>query len=132
LTGNAYGLTNLSANLKRGFNRLYIVLACMWAVYFLFVYPQQQKAEALRQQNHDATICYASEYALPHGLRDCLTLAEHSFQTRVDMWSPRNFYLRGWWLLSVVVLLLPLIGYGLCRGAAAVSLWVWRGFRVTS
>jgi hypothetical protein len=125
-------ICDLSMNFKRGFNRLYSVLACVWVVYFLLVYPQQEKNEALKQYGHDKKACYASEYVSPNGMSDCLTLAERSFQTSAEMWSARNFYLRGWWLLAAVIVLLPVIGYVLCRGTAAVGVWVWRGFRVTS
>jgi len=92
----------------------------------------QQREKALQERHEDQQVCYASEYALPDGMSECLKLAEQSFQTKIDSWSIKNLYLGAKWLLLFVVVVLPLIGYGLCRGFAAVSLWVWRGFRVRS
>jgi hypothetical protein len=56
-------------------------------------------------------------------------LAEQGWRTTLDMWAFKNFLLWAWKLLLLAVVVFPLVLYGLCRGAAAVSVWVWRGFR---
>lgn len=118
----------MAFNLRRGFNRLYIVLACMWAIYCLVVYPVQQREKALHEWAGDKQICYASQAASPDGRSECLKLAEQTFQTKSEPWSIANFYPGARWLLLLVVVVLPLVAYGLCRGFAAVIVWVWRGF----
>jgi hypothetical protein len=115
-------------NVERGFNRLYVVVAVVWAAYCLVVYPIQQRDKALVQYSHDKQICYASQYALQDGMADCLDLAERSLKAETEPWSLGNFYRSAWWLLLLVVVVFPLVIYGCCRGAAAAGMWVWRGF----
>jgi hypothetical protein len=118
----------MALNLRRGFNRLYIVLACMWAVYCLLVYPVQQREKALKEWAADKQVCYASQHTLPDAMSECLKLAERTFQTKSEPWSIVNFYPGARWLLLFAVVVLPLVGYGVCRGCAAVSVWIWHGF----
>jgi hypothetical protein len=39
----------MSVNIKRGFNRLYVVLAIVWTAYCLVIYPRLQIKEAMTQ-----------------------------------------------------------------------------------
>jgi hypothetical protein len=122
----------MALNLRRGFNRLYIVLACMWAVYCLVIYPMQQREKALQEWGEDKQVRYGRQHALPDGTSECLKLAEQTFQTNTEPWSIVNFYPGARWLLFLVVVVLPIVAYGVCRGFAAVSVWVWHGFRLRS
>ena len=36
----------LAMNAKPGFNRLFVVLTVLWAIYCLFVYPMQERQNA--------------------------------------------------------------------------------------
>jgi hypothetical protein len=36
----------MTVNIKRGFNRIYIVLAVLWALYCAVLFPLQRQAEA--------------------------------------------------------------------------------------
>jgi len=122
----------MAFNLRHGFNRLYIVLACMWAVYCLMIYPMQQREKALQEWGEDKKSCYDSQYGNREGLAQCLKSAEQSFQTGLSSWSTKNFYLGAWKLLFAAIVLLPFIVYAVCRGGAALSLWIWNGFRLRS
>jgi hypothetical protein len=115
-------------NLRRGFNRLFVVLTVAWAVYCLLVFPQQQKRKAMAEYSTRYSDCY-SEYLGKNERAACTKVAAEFFKVEVDSWSPRNFYIGAWWILLLAVVALPLIVYWLCRGTAAVSLWVWRGFK---
>jgi uncharacterized membrane protein len=45
-----------------------------------------------------------------------------------DDWLLKTYYARESWLLLIVIVAVPLLAYGICRGALAVVLWVWHGF----
>jgi hypothetical protein len=114
-------------NIKRGFNRLFIVLTVFWAIYCLFVYPIQQRREAQTAYNNELRVCWEHELGKGQEFKDCLETARLSSQ--VDQWSLRAFYTRESWFLVLVVIVVPLIAYGFCRGLATVGLWVWHRFK---
>ncbi|SRR6266404_1635895 len=108
-------------NIKRGFNRLFIVLAILWAAYLLVVYPYQKRAEAFEEYQKEQQICRESPG--PFGLDSCLGVMKNNYDGRLGNNS------KFWWvLLAFVLVSIPAV-YGFCRGAAAVSVWVWRGFK---
>jgi hypothetical protein len=117
----------MAVNIKRGFNRIYIVLAVLWALYCAVLFPLQRQAEATRQLNRDLPVC--SEY----GEKDpaCLAVKE-DWNASMERWQFRKFYSWAWGLLLLAVFVPPLVVYGCFRAAAAITVWVWKGFRVTS
>jgi hypothetical protein len=119
----------MGVNVKRGFNRLYIVLAFIWAVYCLFLYPLQKQGEARELYDQDQRFCYDKQWAAEDGLSDCLKMMERGYRTRVEQWSGKKFYVGFWWVLLLLVIVLPSLLYGCCRGALAIAAWVWRGFQ---
>ena len=118
----------MGVNVKGGFNRLYIVLAVVWAFYCLVVYPMQRRDEAFMQWQQDIKMCQSSDVEMG----ECFKLAEQNWRTTTEPWFLRRFYIWAWWLLLLAIVVFPLVVYGCCRGAAAVGAWVWRGFRVKS
>ena len=118
----------MGANVKRGFNRVFIVLASVWAAYCLVIYPKQQIKKADAEYAEFIGVCNANPYAPQDEKADCLKQAELTFKVGVEPWTFRNFYRGLWWLLILAVVIFPLVVYGCCRGAAAVGLWVWREF----
>ena len=118
----------MGVSVKRGFNRLYIVLAVIWATYCLFLYPLQKQGEAFELYENEQRFCHESQYAAPDGLSNCLQMFEQGYRTRVEMWSGKKFYAGFWWVLLLLVIVLPLVLYACCRGALAIAAWVWRGF----
>ena len=119
----------LGTNIKRGFNRLFIVLAAVWAAYCLFVYPQQQIKEINTHYGEYVAACRTNP--LEAGRAACLKGAERIYPAQTAKWSLKNFDFVHWFLLILAVIVFPLVVYGCCRGVAAVGLWVWRGFRAT-
>ncbi len=108
-------------DIKRGFNRLYLVLAALWTVYFLVVYPYQKKIKAFEQYQKEQQICRESPG--PFGLNSCLAVMKGNYEGRLD------FNSKFWWLLLLFVLVSVPAVYGCCRGAATVVVWVVKGFR---
>jgi hypothetical protein len=116
----------MKANLKRGFNRLFVVLTAAWVLYCLFVYPMQKRQRA--QKAYEAVLrdCYEHELGKGQEFRECLTYAE--LKSGVDIWTLKAYYTRESWFLALIATVVPLLVYGFCRGLAALSLWVGRGF----
>ena len=120
----------INGNLKKGFNRLFVVVAVSWAVYCTVVYPIQQREKAFDVYQEDQRGCYERELGEPRARLDaCLKSAEHERQTNVEQWSVRNFYIGAWPLILAAIFGLPLVVYGSVRGVAAVGVWIWRGYK---
>jgi hypothetical protein len=115
-----------SLNLKRGYNRIFAVLAVMWAIYCAAIYPLQQRVKAVRHYEHDVAFCY--EFQGPQR-EECLVRAESERQTSLELWTPKSLYVDGLWLLLLAVIVPPLIVYAITVGITAVFLWIVRGFR---
>src|SRR5262249_19826673 len=121
-----------TGNIKRAFNRLFIVATVAWALYCTVVYPLQQRVKASDHYSEDRRGCYESDMGEPHSKLDgCLKLAEATWKTEVDQWSVRNFYIGAWWLILAAIAGLPLAIYGAIRGLTALSMWVWQGSKTT-
>jgi len=116
----------MKANIKRGFNRLFVVLTAAWVLYCLFVYPMQKRQHA--QKAYEAVLrdCYEHELGKGQEFRECLTYAE--LTSGVGIWTLKAYYTRESWFLALIATVVPLLVYGFCRGLAALSLWVGRGF----
>jgi hypothetical protein len=50
----------------------------------------------------------------------------------MEQWQLRKFYAWAWGFLLLAISVPPLAVYGCFRGAAAIAVWVWNGFRVPS
>ncbi len=104
-------------NVKRGFNRLYVVLAVVWAMFCLVYVPRQEKLDAGERYLKLRDICY--KYS-PGTERDgCFKEMEAFYKG--ELADVSKFY---WRLVLIVVISVP-AGYGL----ALVGWWVWRGFQ---
>ena len=117
----------MSVNIKRGFNRIYIVLAALWALYCVILFPLQRQAEATRKLDQDILACFDDAH-----VRECDALSEQIWSASMEQWQFRKFYSWAWGLLLLAISVPPLAVYGCCRGAAAITVWVWKGFRVPS
>lgn len=123
----------MGVNVRRGFNRLYIVLAIVWAAYCLVIYPRLQIKEAMTEYGDNTAVCYETQiYASSDKQEECKQRAESLFKMEVEPYSFKNYYRMAWWALLLAIVALPLVLYGICRGVAAVGIWVWRGFRGTA
>jgi hypothetical protein len=115
-------------NLKRGFNRLFVVLIPVWVIYCLLWYPMQQRARAARMERTEFLHCW--QESKPADFKGCADYAR--LKAGADMWSLKAFYTRESRFLAVVVVVVPLLAYVLGRLLIAMSLWVGRGFMSSS
>jgi hypothetical protein len=117
-------------NIKRAFNRLFIVVTIAWGVYCTVFYPLNERRKATDHYEKDMRGCYEVELGQgDNKLSDCLKEAEVEWRISVDQFSFKNFYLDDWWLIVIAIAGLPLLVYGLIRGATATCIWIWRGYK---
>lgn len=120
----------MTISIKRGFNRLYIVLAVLWLLYCAVFFPLQRQAEVTRNFHQEGAACWSM--ADSEGRRTCLAAATANWNANMHQWQFRWFYSWAWGFLLLAVALFPIMVYGCCRGAAAITVWVWKGFRAAS
>jgi hypothetical protein len=109
-------------NPRRGFNRLFVVLTFVWALYCLLVYPIQREHQVDKVFKGEFQNCL--DESTGQEFRDCIKNAELKASTGMEMWSLKAYYARESWFLGLIVVAIPLSVY-------AVGLWVWHGFRRT-
>jgi hypothetical protein len=117
----------MGVNINRGFNRVYIVLVVLWALYCIILFPLQKQAESAQKFDQNILICQSSDDGHMH---ECLELAKGSWLAESQQWQLGPFYKWAWWLLLVAVIAVPVVVYGCVRGTVAIAVWVWKGFRV--
>jgi hypothetical protein len=117
-------------NIKRAFNRLFLVASIAWAIYCTVIYPFNERGKAYNHYEEDQRGCYERELGQSKERLDgCLKLAEDEWRTNLDSWSFKNFYLGAWPLIVAAIVGLPLLLYGMARGITATCLWIWRGYQ---
>jgi hypothetical protein len=116
------------ANIKRAFNRLFILLSVVWAIYCTVIYPYHQQEKALSRHMQKARNC--AQFTLEKKrLDDCLKLAKSEWQEAQHLWGFRDFYAAKWPILLALIIGLPLLIYAALRGIARMSLRIWRGYK---
>lgn len=116
----------MKVNLRRGFNRLFVVLTAAWIVYCLIVYPIKQRAESAYLYDQELRHCYEQEKGKVQDLQGCADYA--MLKSAVDEWSLTAFYKREWWALVLAISVVPLFAYAVLRSLLELGLWVARGF----
>lgn len=124
-------------NLRRAFNRLFIVATVAWALYCSVVFPLQEVDEGLTREFNlymaDENVCHenALQGSSPTDLNACLKASEDALNFRRNEHSMRRVYAAYWPFILAATVGLRLVVYGTIRGITAVCLWVWRGYRET-
>lgn len=121
-------------NLKHGFNRLFLVLAFGWAIFWAVLYPLQRQWEGQHEaflwygkdnKNCDQLVVERPGWALT---KDCYQRAMTSWQNSLELYSFKNFWIYpvgAWRFFLPVIVLPPLALYGL----AALATRLWYGFK---
>jgi hypothetical protein len=112
-------------NAKRGLNRVFIVLAAIWAVYCLFGYPFQKRIEAVKKHDADMTECYRAGH---DEQKDCYDAVGRIYLNEVGQYQMPEYYKWSWPFLLILVVGLPTVVYLLSYSAIATLLWITRGF----
>jgi hypothetical protein len=117
-------------NIKRAFNRLFVVLSVVWAVYCTVIYPYHQQEKEFSRHMQKARNC--TQFTLGQGkerLDECLKLAKSEWQDAQHLWAFGTFYAAAWPILLALIIGLPLLIYAALRGIAAMSLRIWREYK---
>jgi hypothetical protein len=115
-----------SFNIARGLNRIYLVLAVLWAAYCLFVFPISKQAEATRAFDQRFSDCYSTQNG---SVKECDDAVSELWRQDLRTWQLRFFYVWAWPELLAATVALPLLVYGAIRGAVVVGFWIRDGFR---
>ena len=137
-----------AVNLRRGLNRIFLLLVAGWALFCLFVAPVQMGTQARTHYERDLRSCheiYGPAGTLPgrDALEDCLSQSEREFKAGTysgfgfvwddgEFWSLKGYYRHMGWGLALMIIIPPILVYGLAWLIAAVCFWIWRGFRPAS
>jgi len=121
------------SNVRRGFNRLFLVLTLGWALFCTVAYPMYRQLEgqsdAAAQRLKSYTTC-----GEPGGLdlgetaRDCFDLADRNYQSALANYSLMRFWswdVAFWQLVIPIVAIPPLM----LLAVAVIARWIWRGFQ---
>jgi hypothetical protein len=124
----------VGANVKVGFNRLFLVLAFGWAICWAVLYPLQRQWEGQHEafikyrkdiKNCDQLVVERPEWALT---KNCYVQAMTNWQNTLKFYSFKKFWIfpvMFWRLFVPLIVLPPILVYGL----AALTVWIWRGFK---
>ena len=121
-----------AGNVKRGFNRLFIVATVAWVLYGCVIFPLRERDREFRREFDlymaEENVCHENAlHASTADLNACLKVAENAWAFRRGQPSLRRVYATNWLYILVSSVGVPLVVYGAIRGIAAVWLWMWRG-----
>ena len=124
----------MTANVKRGFNRLFLVLTLVWATFWVVVYPMHGQWEgqqkALEEYDKAKKNCDAIDMERPDypTLDNCYKQSWENYRNQLEPYSFKNF----WWFpaafwegLLPIIALPPALVYGL----VALGVWIRNGFK---
>jgi len=116
----------MARNIKRGFNRLFVVLTIGWAIYCLLVIPLQVKRQAMELYSKQLSIC-SSSHLVNETYQECAAFVEKTWGSGVDH-AFGKFYGQYWSYVLLALTAIPVAVYGLCRTLGLVGLWIYRGY----
>jgi hypothetical protein len=120
-----------SRNLKRVFNRLFVVATVAWALYCGVVFPLQKVGDVLRRADDIFRLeeSQCAETAIRENTTKdvvaCWKASEDAWEQRKQH-VVRRVYAASWPFILTATVGLPPIIYGVSRGIAAVWFLMWR------
>jgi hypothetical protein len=112
-------------NWRRGFNRIYFLLACVWLLYWMLIFPMGEARESSRRAGDYYSTCRSTT----KGDRDrCLQEAE---EIRTPLGKIYTYYLDNPADVGFALAFLlapPAVVYMAILGVAKIIKWIARGF----
>jgi hypothetical protein len=111
-------------NVAKGFNRIFILLAVLWATYWLLVYPMRMRNVLIKFDVQQGGACYESqdrEYR-----KDCVEMWNDAIGRDVREQTLKSYYRSNWAYILLGITIVPMLIYGVCR---FVFGWVYKGFK---
>ena len=97
----------------------------LWALYLLVGLPIQHRQEAEKLYSEKFKECIRGP---GETFKSCEDYANGVFRPGVDEWAIANYYRSLWPFILGGLTVVPAVVYGLIRGVAFLSLWIYRGF----
>jgi hypothetical protein len=113
-------------DVKRGLNRIFVVLTAIWVLYCLLGYPFQKRIEAVKKQDANMKDCYGASHDVQ---KDCYATVQQIYLNEVTQYEIPGYYEWSWPFLLVVAVGLPIVAYLICFTFIATLVWVSRGFK---
>src|ERR1700730_13481149 len=91
--------------LARGFNRIFIVLAVVWAFYCLLVYPLQTRSGLIEFDVKQGASCYDSPDS--EFRKDCVKMWSDATEKDSKQWTLANYYKTDWEFVLPAITIFP-------------------------
>ena len=120
---------------KRGFNRLFLVVALSWAAFWGILYPLHYqlhgRQEAYAEYNKGNKNCDTLVQERPEWdmTKDCYQRVEENYRNTLELYSFSRFWMFPvalWRIFLPLIVVPPAVLYGL----ALVAVWVRNGFKI--
>jgi len=112
-------------NIKRAFNRLFLVLTVVWLLYCAIL-PMRERSKFF-----DNFLSLYAQQRASCETPDCEQSIEKSKNRMWEENTLRKWYADLWPYMLVLGFGVPPIAYGSLRGIAALGFWIWRGYKQT-
>jgi hypothetical protein len=122
-------------NVKRGLNRLFLVLTLAWATFWAILYPlyfqwegQDKALTEYDKENKNCDKLIVENPAERDLIKNCYQRSQENFINTLRFYSFSHFWAYpavNWRIFLPLVVVPPAVVYGL----AALAVWVWNGFR---
>jgi hypothetical protein len=126
-------------NWRRGFDRIFVILAVVWAGYLLFVLPTMERRQVWKNYDRTMQACktdVSGQLVDPSdpSYQHCAKIAEDLRNLELEGYSLRAYFAHwGSALITLAIFVFPpLAAYGLFRVGWFVLAWLHRGFRQSS
>jgi hypothetical protein len=119
---------------KRGFNRLFLALTLLWAIFWAVLYPLHRQWEgqqkAFEEYSKMQKTCAQLVLELPEWdmTKNCYERSFENYQETLKFYSFKNFWIYPvafWEIFLPIIVVPPIVIYGL----AALVVWVRNGFK---
>jgi len=114
-------------NFKRGFNRLFVLVAFGWAVYALWYLPVSGWHEMHDMARESRAACVSAASGEQTKVEAC-NLEEEKKLREIPRTAWSDFGWKSWRFLLALALIPPFAVYWLLRATAVVLRWIRHGF----
>jgi hypothetical protein len=112
---------------RKGFKRLFLVVAIGWIAYVLWAIPTAQWDERFKLAEDSWTRCLSENAFDKSWVESCHQQRDKALgEIPHTAWSGLGWH--GWLGLLSYATMPPLVAYCLFRAAGLVTRWIWRGF----